>query len=921
MKKNLIALAFALLCAEGAMAVPAYPGKMRVQQPDGTYITIQMRGDEHFHITCTEDGYPLVRNEQGVLEYAQLQGGQLVASGIRATETTERPAAAKAFLQTVSQEAVTTYFQTSMQQKLSEDNALRIKAMEAKHANQPARAYGNTRLRISDVPTTGKRKALAVLVQFPGKSFSSKVGDANEFYTDLLNKENYTNSYGATGSAHDFYKASSYGLYDPEFTVIGPVTLSHSSSYYASNSGTEKVPELVYEVAQLIDDQVDFSEYDTDGDGYVDNMYIFHAGYGQADTNKSDCIWAHNYNISYAGYNLTLDGVKVDRYAISQELLGVTSYNHNYGDPVAIGTFVHEFGHVLGIPDLYNTQNTYSSYTLGDWSTMCTASYLDDQCTPPLYSAYERYALGWTVPTVLKNTDSDTHELTAAEDGDAAYVINIPGKSNEYYLLENRQKQGWDKYLSGHGMLVWHIDENSNQWYANTPNNNASHQYVALERADGTATAYSEAGDPFPGTSNVTTKDFTEWGGKTAFGLAAVSESNGKITFRLNDNGYNVGTPGELKVDSVLGHSAVASWTAATNAKTYKLTLKKGAQTVAVNETADLSYKFTGLDTETEYELSLVAADDAWTSDTLRQTFTTSPMQFVEKQVVATEATAIDSTAFTANWEALDGAEEYLVTLYGNEFGTTNKSLTYGFNQKIAGMPEGWSCVGGDDINNNYVKGRGLRLQRYEGIDKPYLRLSRPDSKLTGVTFRSRTNQDGNTMTIEVWRDGKVADDPDVVTLTTKSTFLLASYEYEPCDSIRLVFNDNNTDKSSSYVGVDDVTITYIEREPTVISDMTDISAGTALSHTFTGLTPDTQYFYTVRAKQATDYSLVSNTVSVKTLAVDNGTTAIDGIATDQQGITREVFDLQGRRINDAQLPRGLYIIRENGKTKKVLVK
>lgn len=913
MKKKLMALAFAALCVGEAMAIPAYPGKMRVQQPDGTFITVQVKGDEHFHLAYTEDGYPLMRNEKGLYEYAQLAGDQLELSGIRATEAANRPAAAKAFLQTVCKDAVASYFQSSMQLKLSQEQAL----MAAAKAKAPAKAYGDTRLRISDVPTTGHRKALAVLVEFPNTTFSSKVGDANEFYTKLLNEENYTNEYGATGSAHDYYKACSYGAYDPEFTVIGPVTATHAESYYAGSSGTENVAALVYEIAKAIDDQVDFSEYDTDGDGYVDNIYFFHAGYGQADTQKSNCIWAHNWNISYGGYNLTCDGVKVDRYAISQELLGVTSYGHNYGDPVAIGTFVHEFGHVLGIPDLYNTTSSYT-YTLGEWSTMCQASYVDDQCTVPLYSAYERYALGWTDPVVLKNTDTDTKELTAAEDGDAAYVINIPGKSNEYFLLENRQQKGWDQYLPGHGMLIWHLDENSSQWYNNTPNNNSSHQYVELERADGKATLYTQAADPFPGTGKVTQKDFTDWDGKTIFGLASVAENNEKITFSLNENGFHVDAPSELTVDNVMGHSATAKWTASENATSYRLALKQDGKTLRTNETTDLSWDLTELDAETEYTIALVATADDWESDTLTQTFTTSSLQWQEMAVVATEATDVDTTSFVANWEALEGAEEYLVSLYSNDFGTTVSSLTYGFANKIAGMPEGWTCVGGTDKSNAYTKGRGVILQYTEDTPTAYLSLSRPESKLTGVTFRSRSSHGVNTMTVDVYREGAVAEQ-DTVQLTTSKSFLMASFDYEPCDSIRLVFHDNTSDISTSFVGIDDVTINYVEREPTAIDSLTNISAGTATSYTFTGLTPDTKYFYTVLARHEADTTSQSNYINVQTKR-NEVVDAISAAAFVQNG-QREVYDLQGRRMTGTTLPRGLYIVRENGKSKKVLVK
>lgn len=912
MKIKLMAMVFAFLCAGELMAVPAYPGKMRVQQPDGTYITIRLQGDERFHLAYTEDGYPLLRNEKsGVLEYAQLSGDKLVLSGIHATECSERTVAAKAFLETVNKADVASFFNTAMQQKRAEWQQMETAAK----AKSPAKAYGDTRLRISDVPTTGQRKALAILVEFPGTSFSSKVGDANTFYTDLLNKENYTNSYGATGSAHDFYQASSYGLYDPEFTVVGPVTASHAESYYAGSEGTDNVAELVYEVAKLVDDQIDFSEYDTDDDGYVDNVYVFYAGYGQADSYKANTIWPHNWSIAYGGYRLKCDGVTVNRYAISQELLGYTSYGHKYGDPVAIGTFVHEFGHVLGIPDLYNTETQYT-YTLGNWSTMCSASYLDDQCTPPLYSAYERYALGWTNPTVLKNTDTETKTLTAAEEGDATYIINIPGKSNEYFLLENRQQKGWDAYLPGHGMLVWHIDEDETQWWGNSPNNNSSHQYVELERADGTSSERDQSGDPFPGSDGVTVANFTDWDGKTIFGFSNVAESNGRISFHLNEEGFSLKQPSELRVDSIAGYSAVVRWTAVSNATSYRLALKSEGKTVRSTETTDLRWPLTDLDTETTYEVAIVAAANKWESDTLTQAFTTTSPQWFEKSLVATEATDIDSTAFTANWETIDGAEEYLVTLYGNELGSTTSSLTYDFSKRISGMPEGWSCQGGTDVNSSYTKGRGLRLKRTDDVEKPYLCVSQPNCKLTGFSFASRTTEAGNTMTIEVYRVGKIAQQ-DEVELSTAS-IVVNTFLYEPCDSIRLVFNDKSTGETSSFVGIDDVAIQFVECTPVPIESMSNLSAGTETSYVFSGLNSETQYYYSVLARRGNEVTSTSNIVGVVTRSYV--VTGIDGMNF-HQNTRREVYDLQGRRMEQSQLPRGIYIVRENGISKKMSVK
>lgn len=527
MKKGLLSLSIALAFGlEGAMAVPAKPGKIRVQQPDGTYVNIELRGDEYSHTAYTEDGYPLALDSHGKrYEYASVQGGQLVASGIMATDISCRPVAARTFLSHLSKDSIIAY--SDGQRDRAE--ALRRK-QEARAAQK--RNLGDTRLRISNVPTTGSPKALVVLVDFLDTKFSDYVGDANSFYTDLLNKRNYSNEYGATGSAFDFYNECSGGLYTPEFDVYGPVTVSQQESFYAGTSGQANVALLVYEVAKKLDKEVDFSQYDTDGDGEVDNMYIFYAGKGQADTGTPGLIWPHNAWVSLAGYNIVKDGVVIDRYACSSEL------NGKKGTPLGVGTFVHEFGHVLGIPDLYDTDSQFTSgYTVGKWDTMCNGSYNNDQNTPPLYSSYERYALGWIEPTLANTSEAERETLRPLADENKAFLVPVPGKSQEYFLLENRQQKGWDTYLPGHGLIVWHIDENKEAWSKNAINNAlsnpAGHKCVDIVKADGLATRDTEAGDAFPGTGNVTDGSFSSWDNKKIFTLSEISEDEDLLTFTL----------------------------------------------------------------------------------------------------------------------------------------------------------------------------------------------------------------------------------------------------------------------------------------------------------------------------------------------------------------------------------------------------
>lgn len=525
MKKILFLLLLTLLGLDESMAVPARPGKITIQQPDGTNVTIELRGDEYSHTAYTEDGYPLTANSHGVYEYASVSNGQLVASGIKATEINRRPAGAKAFLK---------QFDKSCLEEYNKTQQAKVSAIRARHNARKAqtRGLGDTRLRISNVPTTGSPKALVVLVEFLDKKFSDYVGDARTFYHDLLNKPNYSNKYGASGSALDFYKTCSNGLYTPEFDVYGPVTVSQQESFYAGTSGQANVALMVYEITKKLDSEIDFSQYDTDGDGEVDNMYIFYAGKGQADTGTSGLIWPHNAWVSLAGYSIVKDGVTIDRYACSSEL------NGKKGTPLGIGTFVHEFGHVLGIPDLYDTESQFTSgYTVGKWDTMCNGSYNNEQNTPPLYSSYERYALGWLEPAVLDASEASTKTLKSLADENKAYLIPVAQQSTEYFLLENRQQKGWDAYLPGHGLIVWHIDENKEAWSKNAINNAlsnpAGHKCVDIVEADGISTFDTESGDAFPGTSNVSSASFSSWGGKNIFDLSDISEKDSVISFSL----------------------------------------------------------------------------------------------------------------------------------------------------------------------------------------------------------------------------------------------------------------------------------------------------------------------------------------------------------------------------------------------------
>ncbi|MDE6309591.1 MAG: M6 family metalloprotease domain-containing protein, partial [Muribaculaceae bacterium] len=395
-------------------------------------------------------------------------------------------------------------FFTDMQGRMlmSTDAGFRLASQaEAQMMLSSMPSAGAPQVEGSTFPTTGSPRALVILVEFADNAFS--IDDPYQVYSDMLSLPGFSRD-GATGSIADYFRDSSFGQFTPQFDLYGPVKLSQPMSYYGTNksNGDDIRPdEMVTEACELLDDIIDFHNYDADGDSVIDNVYVFYAGYGENDSGLRSTIWPHSWDIAVpapggAGRTVYFDGLLINHYACSNELRGGTTKLSG------IGTFVHEFGHVLGLPDLYSTRSSIP-FTPGAYSVMDRGSYNNDCHTPPHYSAYERYALGWVEPSQL--SDPADVELRSIDNGGYA-DISIITTSNpyEYYLLENRQQSSWDEYIPGHGMILWHIDYDPDIWDQNTVNTSANHLRVDLVEADGIATSATRAGDTFPGTSKVT---------------------------------------------------------------------------------------------------------------------------------------------------------------------------------------------------------------------------------------------------------------------------------------------------------------------------------------------------------------------------------------------------------------------------------
>ena len=477
--------------AASGYAIPAKPGILQFRQADSEIINVRLVGDENFHFYFTEDGYP-IHLKDNVFYYCRINSdGTLTDSGIRAMSPDRRDAAAVEWLRGTDL--------NDMSERLQSYRTCH-KPM-GRYTSVPERADKPNRLfpkgpglwPATTFPASGTQKVLVILVQFGDEKF--RLDDANDYYTRMLNEAGFSD-YGATGSAFDFFNESSCGMFTPQFDVYGPVTLSHNMEYYGGNdmNGDDARPaQMIAEACLLLDGEIDFSEYDRDHDGYVDNVYVYYAGLSEAAGGSADCIWPHAWFISAdpQAEAPLLDNVTVDRYACSNEWNGET--------PCGIGTFVHEFSHVLGLPDLYSTSYT-GAFTPNEWSTLDVGPYNNEGRTPPYFTAFERYALGWIKPTVIKGDCNITLQDISHNE---ACLIYTPF-DNEYFLLENRQQVGWDTYIPGHGMLVWHIDYNDEIWKGNRVNNIPYHQYVDIVEADNKADYNTIQGDPFPGADGVT---------------------------------------------------------------------------------------------------------------------------------------------------------------------------------------------------------------------------------------------------------------------------------------------------------------------------------------------------------------------------------------------------------------------------------
>ena len=335
-----------------------------------------------------------------------------------------------------------------------------------------------------ETPYVGVRHQLVILASFQDRDFKEDHEAALATWDKIFNTKDY-NEGQFVGSVHDYFYAQSYGSFDLVFDLMF-VELPGKSQKYRSTAADDENSQFMVDdiVDDLLTHDIDWSIYDWDGDAFVDQLLIIYAGEGMNASSSSNTIWPHQWWLShhknletdveddFRSYRTVTSGDKeyyIDCYCCVQEKV-------DYGGlKTSFGTICHEYSHCFGLPDFYYSNGTT---VLSEWDVMDTGIYNDQGFRPCNYSAHERMLMGWLTPIELTDATTIT-DMPALSDEPQAYLVRNDGAENEYYIIENRQQQGWDKTLPGSGILVFHVDYDEDMWVgkSDVPNNYSKKRY------------------------------------------------------------------------------------------------------------------------------------------------------------------------------------------------------------------------------------------------------------------------------------------------------------------------------------------------------------------------------------------------------------------------------------------------------------
>lgn len=455
--------------------VAPYPDPIELIQPDGSSFMAYLFTEGPAAYLETLDGYSILQdNSDNYYRYATRGNkGDLYLTGVPVAAPENRTSTETTLLQVIRPHL--------------RYEGVRLAELEASYQLK----NNDDDTEVSSIfPPAGVQKALLLLIDYPDQVFTFPQGN----FDNMANQPGYGVN-GSSGSFRDYYLDISYGLLTVDTDVEGWYTAANNRVTYgiesmANRNFNNAVP-LIREAVDAAEAAgIDFSQYDGDGDGRVDVVEVIHSGRGAEESANVADIWSHRWVLAANGLSVTYDGKIINDYIIQPEKYGASNIAN-------IGVFVHEFGHALGLPDLYDTDGT--SRGLGNWCCMAGGTWNNQGKTPAQFSAWCKEKLGWIVPEVLDGTGNITN-MDFSNSSDESYRFNTPD-TDEYFLLENRQKVGWDASIPAEGLAIYHIDNSRNS------NSNENRPWVDLEQADGNRHLNLNAnsgdnGDLYPGSSN-----------------------------------------------------------------------------------------------------------------------------------------------------------------------------------------------------------------------------------------------------------------------------------------------------------------------------------------------------------------------------------------------------------------------------------
>ncbi len=666
------------------------PGEtIEFSQPDNSTLRVKLRGDAVINWLETEEGYKLAENESGFLEYATSDAkGNMIPSGYIASNTEKRTRTEVDFLNTINKDI----FYSEEQLELKRNMAVYGKSSGEK---------------LGGFPATGNRKLLVILARFSDQPFTY----AQSAFNNLFNAANY----GSSGCFKDYFYEVSYGQLVVTTTVTQIVTLPNTRSYYGANTsgpGSDSKAALAvrHAIQAAYNAGVSFSPFDNNNDGTIDLVAVIHSGLGEETSGNTADIWSHNWSLSASGYgSLTLGGKTFNNYTMQPE-------KYTSGTMTNIGVICHEFGHAIGLPDFYDTNSgTGGSYSgTGDWDLMASGVWLNSGRKPAHPNAWCKIYLGWVSPVTLSAAANVT--LKNVEQNKQIYRINT-SVTNDYFLLENRQKTGFDTYIPQSGLLIYHVHPQISSYISNNTVNTTHPQRMYIVPAGSTTDpkagnygSVSATSTPYPGSLNKTS--FTDntvpnmktWSGANVnkpITNITHNTSTKEVSFKFMGGGTSGGVPTattdaasnitttSARINGTVNannNSTSVSFLVGTSSTNLNLTYNATPAAVSGTSSTAVYYNLTGLNPQTVYYFRIKVVYNGTTLLGSILSFTTSTQGGGTNLPTATTLAATNLTSSTVKLNGQVKANNLSTTVKFQIWTSSNSSSPWEFNASPASV-------------------------------------------------------------------------------------------------------------------------------------------------------------------------------------------------------------------------------------------